>query len=263
MIRVAAAADVHAGTDAAAQVAEAFAGVGRDADVLLLAGDLTKMGAPEEAAVLAAALEPVAIPVVAVLGNHDHHVDRPDDVEATLVDAGVRVVEGGAEVVDVGGVPVGVAGVKGFGGGFEDACATEFGELETKAFVRHTKDRASALERALARLDTPVRIALMHYAPIRDTLEGEHPELYPFLGSYLFAEACDRGGANLVVHGHAHHGRERGRTPAGVPVRNVALPVLGRPYAVYVLEESDGEAAHLPSRFGLREPHEDAPVGAR
>ena len=252
MIRIAALGDLHAGPDAASQLREAFSRVSDDADVLLLAGDLTRTGEPPEARVLADALADAALPVVAVLGNHDHHADRPAEVREVLASAGVRVLEGEATTIEVGGTTVGVAGIKGFGGGFAGACATEFGEPETKAYIRHTKDRAEALERALVTLDAGVRVALMHYAPVRATIQGEHPEIFPWLGSFLLAEACDRGGANLVVHGHAHAGRERGRTPAGIPVRNVALPVIERPYAIYTLERSDG-ASHLPSRFALRD----------
>ena len=256
MIRIAAVGDLHAGPDAAAQLNDAFSEVGDDADVLLLAGDLTRTGDPAEAQVLADALRNSAIPVLAVLGNHDHHSDRADGVRSVFDSVGIRVLEGEAETIVVDGLTLGVAGVKGFGGGYEGACATEFGESETKAYIRHTKERAEALERSLATLEASVRVALMHYSPIRATLEGEHPEIYPWLGSFLLAEACDRGGANLVVHGHAHGGRERGRTPAGIPVRNVALPVLGRPYAVYTLERSAADAPHLASRFALRDPAE-------
>ncbi|HSL11810.1 MAG TPA: metallophosphoesterase [Actinomycetota bacterium] len=252
MIRVAAVGDLHAGADAADQLRDAFAHVADDADVLLFAGDLTRTGDPAEAQVLAEAVVDTPLPIVAVLGNHDHHSDRAEEVTTTFAAAGVRVLEGEATTLDVHGTTVGVSGVKGFGGGFEGACATEFGEPETKAYIRHTKERAEALERSLATSDASVRIALMHYSPIRATLEGEHPEIYPWLGSFLLGEACDRGGANLVIHGHAHAGRERGRTAAGIPVRNVALPVLGRPYAVYTLEESN-EAPHLRSRFALRD----------
>ena len=253
MIRVAAVGDLHAGPDAAVQLTDAFAHVGEDADVLLLAGDLTRTGDPAEGQVLADALRTATIPVVAVLGNHDHHSDRGDAVREVFGSVGIRVLEGEATTIAVDGLTVGIAGVKGFGGGFEGACATEFGEPETKAYIRHTKERSEALERSLATLEASVRIALMHYSPIRATLEGEHPEIYPWLGSFLLAEACDRGGANLVVHGHAHGGRERGRTPAGIPVRNVALPVLARPYAVYTLERSADEAPHLSSRFALHD----------
>ena len=126
--------------------------------------------------------------------------------------------------------------MKGFGGGFAGASGAEFGEPEMKAFIRHTKERSEALGSALASLRTDVRVALMHYAPIRETLQGEPPEIFPFLGSYLLAEAVDRSGADLVIHGHAHRGTEHGVTPGGVNVRNVAQTVIRQAYAVYGFE---------------------------
>jgi Icc-related predicted phosphoesterase len=135
----------------------------------------------------------------------------------------------------VGEQRLGIAGTKGFGGGFLGAMASEFGEPEMKAFVRHTKSLAHELSGALRSLDTDVRIAVTHYSPVEGTLEGERREIYPFLGSYLLAEAVDGCGVALMVHGHAHGGRERGVTPGGTPVRNVAQPVLGAAYKVYVV----------------------------
>ena len=134
------------------------------------------------------------------------------------------------------GVRVGIAGTKGFGGGFRGAHGSDFGEPEMKAFVGHTKMLSDRLERALAGLDADLRIALLHYSPIEATLEGERLEIYPFLGSYLLAEAVDNAGADLVLHGHAHHGVEKGRTPSGIPVRNVAQPVIRHAYNVYTLD---------------------------
>ena len=131
---------------------------------------------------------------------------------------------------------VGVAGTKGFGGGFRGAHGSDFGEPEMKAFVGHTKMLSDRLERSLTGLDTDLRIALLHYAPIEATLEGERLEIYPFLGSYLLAEAVDNAGADLVLHGHAHHGAEKGRTPGGIPVRNVAQPVIRHAYNIYTLD---------------------------
>jgi Icc-related predicted phosphoesterase len=136
----------------------------------------------------------------------------------------------------VDGVSIGIAGTKGFGGGFVGACASAFGEREMKTFVRHTQHVAANLHDALCRLDTDVRIALLHYSPIPDTLLGERAEIYPFLGSYLLAEAIDTAGADLVIHGHAHNGAERGATPGGVAVRNVAQPLLGAPYRVFTMD---------------------------
>jgi Icc-related predicted phosphoesterase len=240
MIRIAAVGDLHFGADLRGALRPHLEGLPDQADVLLLAGDLTRVGDPEEVAVLAEELRDPPIPVVAVLGNHDYHSDREAEVGKVLEEAGVRVLEGEAVVLEVGESRLGVAGSKGFGGGFVGASGSDFGEPEMKSFVRHTKDLAAQLEAALAGLDTEVKVALLHYAPIEQTLQGERPEIYPFLGSYLLGEAIDRAGATLAMHGHAHRGIEKGVTPGGVPVRNVALPVIRRPYNVYCLE--DGRA---------------------
>jgi Icc-related predicted phosphoesterase len=246
MIRIAAAGDVHAGTDSAGKLRPCFEDLQEQADLLLIAGDLTRRGHPQEAEVLAAELAGAGVPVVAVLGNHDYHLDREDEVTAILTTAGMRVLEGEATVVEAGGARIGVAGTKGFGGGFAGKCGSDFGEPEMKAFVRHTKGLAGNLEEALRSLEPErpdLRVALLHYSPVEATLEGEPPEIWPFLGSYLFAEAVDRAGADLVLHGHAHRGSERGETAGGVPVRNVAWPVTGRPYTVFHFEER-ADAGH-------------------
>jgi len=233
VIRVAAVGDVHVGPDSAGIFREQLGSVHERADVLLLAGDLTKSGAPDEAVALAEVLRDIRIDVVAVLGNHDHHSDEEAVVARILRDVGVVILEGEGTVVATERGTVGVAGVKGFGGGFTGASGSEFGEEEMKAFIRHTKQRADALERALQGLHSDVRIALMHYSPVRETLQGEPPEIFPFLGSYLLAEAIDRAGADLAIHGHAHRGREHGVTPGGINVRNVAQTVIRQAYAVY------------------------------
>jgi Icc-related predicted phosphoesterase len=168
-----------------------------------------------------------------VLGNHDFHTEQPERIAALLEQIGVTVLEGNSSVVAVEGRRIGVAGSKGFGGGFEGACGSEFGDPEMKAFIRHTRQLAEGLEAALAALDADLRIALLHYSPIAATLAGERLEIHPFLGSYLLGEAIDRAGADLVLHGHAHAGSERGTTPAGIRVRNVAQPVIKRAYNLY------------------------------
>jgi Icc-related predicted phosphoesterase len=176
--------------------------------------------------------------VVAVLGNPDHHAERPAEVASVLADAGVCVLEGDTTVVELESGRLGVAGVKGFGGGFGGSHATAFGEPEMKAFVEHTRAIGGHLAEALARLvaeECDARVALLHYSPTPDTLVGEPLEIYPFLGSQLLAAAIDREGADLVLHGHAHAGTHEGRTPGGIPVRNVAMPVLGRAYCVFDL----------------------------
>ena len=238
MIRVAAVGDLHVGTDSADVWRTRFARVADDADVLLLAGDLTQSGLESEARLLASALRPLTLPRIAVLGNHDHHAGEPVTVRRVIEAAGVEVLEGTATVVDVGGERLGVAGTKGFGGGFLGACGSDFGEAEMKAFIRHTKSLAERLESALAGLATDHRIALLHYSPVADTLQGERLEIYPFLGSYLLAEAVDRAGADLAIHGHAHAGTERGVTAGGVRVRNVALPVIMHTYQVYCFDDA-------------------------
>ncbi|MFD7408278.1 metallophosphoesterase [Streptomyces sp. NPDC059866] len=236
MIRIAAVGDIHMGPDSQGLLRPAFDTLPDCADVLLLAGDLTRHGTPQEARVVAREVEGLGVPVVAVLGNHDHHDERPDEVTAILQDAGARVLEGQATVVSVGEARVGVAGTKGFGGGFVGRSAGEFGEPLMKEFVRHSRRLADGLRAALERLDAEgcdVRVALTHFSPVPETLAGEPLEIYPFLGSYLLAEAIDTAGADLAVHGHAHAGTEHGMTSGGVRVRNVAQPVIGRAFHVY------------------------------
>jgi Icc-related predicted phosphoesterase len=246
-VRIAAVGDVHVGTDTAGRLAGSFRTVPECADVLLLAGDLTRVGTVEETDCLISELEGVTVPIVAVLGNHDLHSDQHDRVVDRLRQGGVTVLEGDSTTVDVNGTTVGIAGVRGFGGGFVGASASDFGEPQMKMFVRTTRDAADRLHRALTELSSDVRIALLHYSPVPDTLAGEPLEIYPFLGSYLLAEAIDGAGADLVVHGHAHRGRERGMTPGGVRVRNVAMPVIGAPFRVYEMH-APGAPGHATDR---------------
>lgn len=238
MIRIAAVGDVHLGEDARGLLRPALENLPEHADVLLLAGDLTRHGTADEAHVVADEFRDLPVPVVAVLGNHDHHGDVPDDIAKILEDSGIRVLEGNAVTLELNGHRVGIAGVKGFGGGFAGKCASNFGEPEMKAFVEHTIERADRLRDALSSLDTDIRIALTHYSPIPETLRGEPPEIYPFLGCYQLGEAIDECGVDLALHGHAHFGCEQGVTPGGVRVRNVAQPVIRSAYACYGLAPS-------------------------
>jgi Icc-related predicted phosphoesterase len=239
VIRVAAVGDLHVGADSADLWRAELAPVSSAADLLLLAGDLTRAGSQTDVEALAVALDEVDIPIIAVLGNHDHHENRAGQLVASLEERGVVVLEGSSTVHNVGGVRIGIAGTKGFGGGFEGACGSEFGEPEMKAFIRHTRELACGLEKALAILETDLRIALLHYAPIAATLVGERFEIYPFLGSYLLGEAIDRAGADLVLHGHAHAGSACGITHGGVSVRNVAQPVIQCAYVVFCFDDFD------------------------
>jgi Icc-related predicted phosphoesterase len=229
---------VHIAADSVGTLAPALDGVSSRADVLLLAGDLTKCGTPDEARLVVDELRGVSIPMIAVLGNHDHHDGRPGEVATVLHQAGIEVLEGTSTILDLPSGRLGVAGVKGFGGGFAPSAITAFGEAEMKAFVYHTEAIARRLGEALADLagrGCNHRIALLHYSPVVDTLEGERPEIHAFLGSQLLAEAIDHAGADLALHGHAHAGTEHGSTAGGVPVRNVAMPVIRTAYRVFTL----------------------------
>ena len=243
MIRIAAAGDVHFASDSVARLLPHLDAEPDPIRLLLLAGDLTRRGDPQEAAVLAQELRGLPFPVVAVLGNHDYHFHVELEVAEILRTAGIVVLEGDATALEIDGVSVGVAGVKGFGGGFAGACATDFGEPEMKAFVATVRSSAERLEAALLSLETTVKIALMHYSPVEGTLVGEPLPLWPFLGSYLLAGAVDRGGADLVLHGHAHHGSPEAVTPGGARVFNVAQAVI---HKHFVTLELDPRRARLP-----------------
>ncbi|MBW3594473.1 MAG: metallophosphoesterase, partial [Actinobacteria bacterium] len=228
-VRVAAVGDIHVGVGSHDELRSVVERVGDEADLLLFAGDYTRWGTAEEAAVFASEVEGVAIPMFGVLGNHDFQSDENKKIVDILEEVGVRMLERDAATIDIDGTTIGIAGAKGFGGGFLGACGADFGEPEMKAFVRHTQEIADGFLEALRSLDTDVRIALLHYSPVPETLVGEKLEIYPWLGSYLLGQAVDRGGADLVVHGHAHAGSFEGKTPEGIPVYNVAQQVLGKP----------------------------------
>lgn len=247
MIRIAAVGDIHFGEDSRGTMRAHWERLHECADVLLLGGDLTNLGAAGQARALAAELACVTIPIVAVLGNHDYHADEPHAVRAVLEAVGVRVLEGESTVIHAGEVTLGIAGSKGFGGGFAGACGHAFGEPEMKNFMYVTERCAAGLEESLASLRADYRVALLHYAPVKDTLAGERLEIFPFLGSYRLAEALDRAGADLVIHGHAHSGSEKGVTPRGIPVRNVAMPLIRRPYALFTFDAA-GDARDVASQ---------------
>ncbi|MER7913260.1 metallophosphoesterase [Streptomyces sp. NPDC096068] len=264
VVRVAAVGDIHLSPDCRGLLRPSFETLPLCADVLLLAGDLTRHGTVSEAEVVADEVRDLGVPVVAVLGNHDYHSDQEADIARVLTDAGVAVLEGDRTVLPVDGGRLGIAGTKGFCGGFAGRSAGEFGEREMKDFVRTTRRAAEGLHEALSDLsDCEARIALTHFSPVPDTLAGEPVEIYPFLGSYLLAEAIDGAGADLAVHGHAHLGTEHGMTAGGVRVRNVAQPVIGKAFALYHLPltrtpEHSG-ARDAPGRAG-RPPAAGAPM---
>lgn len=236
MIRIAAVADVHMDEDVVGRFRPALERLPDMADALLMAGDLTRHGSVAEARCVAREFGGLRVPVIAVLGNHDYHCDQVDEVVKVISDAGITVLERSSVTLDVDGSRLGVAGAKGFGGGFAGRCASEFGEPETKAFIRHTREVSEHLGEVLRSMDCDVRVALTHYSPVPDTLVGEPLEIYPFLGSHLLAQAIDSAPTSLAIHGHAHLGSERGMTPGGVRVRNVAHPVIKQAYSVFQLK---------------------------
>lgn len=222
VVRVAAMADLHYTKTSPGLLASVFAAAAEQADVLALCGDLTDYGLPEEARLLAKDLSAGKIPAVAVLGNHDFESGQQDEVCSILRDAGVHLLDG--DSCELQGV--GFAGVKGFAGGFGPRALGPWGEQSIKQFVHEAVDEALKLESALARLRTPQRVALLHYSPIRATVEGEPPEIFPFLGSSRLEEPLTRYPVRVVLHGHAHHGSLEGRTMTDVPVYNVSIPLL-------------------------------------
>lgn len=237
VVRLAAVGDLHVTPRMRGLLRADLADVHEQADVLLLAGDLTNGGRLDEADVLASELARAGVPVVAVLGNHDHDEDHGQQITAMLHEVGVVVLEGSVVALDVRGISLGIAGFTGFDGGFGGTQHSAGPQSHTEQHP--APNAATPLHQALDRLDTMLRVALTHYAPVPDTLAGEPPEIYPYLGSDLLGHAIDTAGADLAIHGHAHLGTERGSTPAGIPVRNVARPVLNRPYAIYPLSSPD------------------------
>ncbi len=243
-VRIAAVGDIHLGgkgSDAPLQIL--FAQVVEHADVLVLCGDLTDRGDPEEARLMAKALGGVAVPVVAVLGNHDYESGKEREVARILCDAGVHVLDG--EAVEVLGI--GFAGIKGFAGGFGRRALGPWGEGLIKQFVREALDEALKLETALGQLRTERRVAILHYSPIAATVQGEPLEIYPYLGSSRLEEPLLRYPVDVVFHGHAHHGALEGRTMGDAPVYNVSMVLLQQSFpdrpAFRVVELATGQGA--------------------
>jgi Icc-related predicted phosphoesterase len=227
LVRIAALGDLHYTRSLEVPVREVLAEADREADVLLLCGDLTDHGYVEEAQELAREIHAVvSIPVIAVLGNHDFESGRQEEVKRVLCDSGIRVLDGDATEVH----GVGFAGVKGFCGGFGRRALGPWGEDIIKHFVREAVDEALKLEAALARLRGKPRIVVLHYSPIQETVEGEPVEIYPFLGSSRLEEPLSRYPVKAVFHGHAHRGQPEGKTAQGVPVFNVSLQLLRHIY---------------------------------
>jgi uncharacterized protein len=245
MIRIAAVGDLHYDSGRGTSFRDMFSDVNRKADILVICGDMTTHGKPEQMSAFVEELAGVDIPIVAVLGNHDHEAGMPDDVSEVLRARGVHVLDGDTVVIE----GIGFAGTKGFAGGFGRGALAPFGELLIKEFVQAALDESLKLENALRSLHTDVRVVLLHYAPIFETIVGEPEVIWPFLGSSRLLEPIETIGAHAVFHGHAHHGTFHATTPGGTPVFNVAMPIL----------EERGEQFYIwevpaPER---RKPHEE------
>ena len=232
IVRVAAIGDLHVGrTTPAGTLQPLFAQIAEDADVLVMTGDLTDYGLADEARAFVKELAPIKMPAVTVLGNHDFESNQQDEIAKILEDAGVTVLDG--ETTEIHGI--GFAGVKGFAGGFGRRALGPWGEEIVKKFVHEAVNEALKLESALARLRTERIVAVLHYAPIQATVEGEPCDIYPFLGCSRLEDPLTRFPVRAVFHGHAHHGTPEGRTRTNVPVFNVSSALMrerfpARPY---------------------------------
>jgi Icc-related predicted phosphoesterase len=245
-IRIAAAGDVHGDESRRQELAEAFAAAADRADVVLLAGDLTTYGEPDQAAVIADACRTLSVPVIAVLGNHDWHANRCDEIVHMLEEAGITVLNRSWTVCRVHGTEIGIAGTKGFVGGFPDSALPDFGEPLLRQVYAETTEEVAAIEQGLQAIaQCAVRIVLLHYAPTMTTLEGEPRGIFAFLGSDRLARPIAEHSPDLVVHGHGHAGTFEGYIGA-IPVFNVSLPVIRHDFWVFELDGSKGGLKHGP-----------------
>jgi Icc-related predicted phosphoesterase len=253
VVRIAAVSDIHYTKTSQGALQSLFSAITDSADILVLPGDLTDYGLAEEAKVLAKDLTAsLKIPAVGVLGNHDYEAGEEKEIIRILADAGVHMLDG--DTIEIHGV--GFAGVRGFCGGFGRGTLGAWGEPVVKAFVHEAINEALKLEAALSRLKTLHRIAVIHYAPIRETVEGEPLEIYPFLGSSRLEEPLSRFDVTAVFHGHAHKGAAEGTTTKGIPVYNVSLPLLQAMHpdrAPFRVVEVRTEEGHVPDPVGIAE----------
>jgi uncharacterized protein len=237
-VRVAAAGDIHCSEEERSRLETAFMDAERESDLILLAGDLTTYGEPEQAAVLADVARGIGVPVYAVLGNHDWHADRHEELVSALRGGGIHVLERASEVLTVTGVDVGIVGTKGFIGGFTGSLLPDFGEPILRRVYAETSAEVSALDRGLRKVcECAVRIVLLHYAPTKTTIEGEPETIWAFLGSQRLAEPIAEHKPDLVLHGHGHRGTFAGQID-DVPVFNVGVPVIGRDFWVFEFDET-------------------------
>jgi len=236
--RIAAVGDLHCYEETVDFFRYSFSELNQKADSLFLCGDLTRRGKMHEIEIFLTELAEVEIPTFAVMGNHDYHEKNQLRFQATLERAGVIVLDGNSYTLKVRNFTVGIAGTKGFAGGFGLRALPDFGEELWRQFYRETMKEAEKITAALKSLKTDLKVALLHYAPIIATITGEDPQIYAFLGSSELAKAAEAGGADLIFHSHAHYGQPEGKTLAGIPVKNVALPLIGHSYKLFSLKVS-------------------------
>jgi Icc-related predicted phosphoesterase len=242
-LRLGVVADIHCTRKAVDSTRNLLSAMARQTDILLLGGDLCDAGLPEEAEILAREISGLKIPIVAVLGNHDFEAGKADEILEILSNAGVNVLDGKSCEIE----GIGFAGAKGFGGGFGEKALQPWGESTIKAFVQEAVEEALKLESALAALRTTRRIALLHYSPIVETVMGEPPEIFPFLGSSRLEDPLNRYPVAAVFHGHAHRGTSEGLTKTGIPVFNVAKSVLQNtfsdapPFKIFAIDSAEDE----------------------
>lgn len=241
-IRIAAAGDIHCAEEERTRLQSAFADADRQADLILLAGDLTTYGEPEQGAVLADVTREIETPIVAVLGNHDWHADRHEELVGALRDGGIRLLERAAETCTINGVEVGIAGTKGFVGGFSDSLLPDFGEPLLRRVYAETSAEVAALDRGLKRIqDCAIRIVLLHYAPTTTTIEGEREAIWAFLGSERLAAPISEHRPDAVFHGHGHAGNFAGAI-GEIPVFNVGAGVPVKDFWLFEFEPGEGLA---------------------
>jgi Icc-related predicted phosphoesterase len=240
-VTIAAAGDVHCSPERREEIEASFRRIAGEADLVLLAGDLTTHGEPDEAAVLARACRGLPVPVVAVLGNHDWHAGRRDEVVGVLENGGITVLDRGWTVCELNGTRIGIVGTKGFVGGFPDSALPDFGEPVLRAVYAETSAEVAALERGLEEVAAcPLRVVLLHYAPTSTTLEGEPRGIWAFLGSDRLARPIAEHTPDLVLHGHGHAGQFEGFI-GKVPVYNVSQPVIRSEFGIFQLDGAKGE----------------------
>lgn len=236
MVRIAAAGDLHSSETTRERIRDAFADIERKADLVLLAGDLTTLGEPEQAEVLAAAVRDFRVPIAAVLGNHDLHSGQGDVVAEIVRAAGIHLLDRGSVIFELEGEEVGIVGAKGFVGGFSGSQLPDFGEPLLRRVYAETTEEVEAIRQGLQEVaHCPIRIVLLHYAPTSDTLHGEPEGIWTYLGCDRLAAPIAEHRPDVVLHGHAHSGSFEGAI-GGVPVYNVAIHVTGRDFHVFDLE---------------------------